>query len=136
MYANVQSLPGARRRAASGAPKNAISVLRPPVPGLLLPRHMENNNDGIGAAPPASGDAWLEQKVIDVVAEFSDEKREAVTREARLLDLTDSLGLTEIVMALEDDFEASMPDDDIGSIVTVGDLIDYVKAHFPSKASP
>ena len=96
---------------------------------------MENNNDGIDAVPSASDD-WIEQKVIDVVAEFSDEKRENVTREARLLDLTDSLGLTEIVMALEDDFESSMPDDDIGSIVTVGDLIDYVKHHFPSKASP
>lgn len=98
--------------------------------------HMENNNSGNGVITSASADDWVEQKVIDVVAEFSDEKRDAVTRDARLLDLTDSLGLTEIVMALEDEFEASMPDDDIGSIVTVGDLIDYVKSHFPSKASP
>ena len=88
---------------------------------------MENDN---------RGDDWVEQKVFEVVAEFSDVKPEAVTREARLLDLTDSLGLTEIVMALEDELESSIPDDDVGSIATVGQLVEYVKAHFPSKASP
>ena len=97
---------------------------------------MENHNLGGGDVSGAAGDDWVERKVIDVVAEFSDEKRESITPEARLLDLTDSLGLTEIVMALEDEFESSMPDDDIGNIVTVGQLIDYVKAHFSSEASP
>lgn len=97
---------------------------------------MENNNDSGGAVEGAAGDDWVERKVIEVVAEFADEKPQAITREARLLDLTDSLGLTEVVMALEDEFESSIPDDDVGNIVTVGQLIDYVKAHFPSKASP
>ncbi len=88
---------------------------------------MGNDNRG--------GDDWVEKKVFEVVAEFSDVKPEAVTREARLLDLTDSLGLTEIVMALEDELESSIPDEDVGSIVTVGQLVEYVKAHVPSKAT-
>jgi acyl carrier protein len=44
----------------------------------------------------------------------------------------DSLDVTETVMDLEDEFEASIPDDDVGTIQTVAQLIDYVKAHFPA----
>ena len=35
-------------------------------------------------------------------------------------------------MALEDEFESSIADDDAGKIQTVGELIDYVKSHFPA----
>ena len=74
----------------------------------------------------------IEQRVIEVIVERLHADRAQVTPDARLYDLTDSLGLTEIVMDLEDEFEASMPDDAIGTIQTVGQLIDYVKSHFPA----
>ena len=81
----------------------------------------------------ASGDGGadeIEQKVIDVIVERLHVERAQVTRDARLYDLTDSLGLTEVVMDLEDEFESSMPDEAVGTIQTVGQLIDYVRANF------
>ena len=72
------------------------------------------------------------QRVTDVIVERLHVERAEVGPEARLYDLTDSLGLTEIVMDLEDEFESSMPDEAVGTIQTVGQLIDYVKTHFPA----
>jgi acyl carrier protein len=70
------------------------------------------------------------QKVIDVIVERLHVNRTDVTPDARLYDLTDSLGLTEVVMDLEDEFESSMPDEAVGTIQTVGQLIDYVRTNF------
>ena len=74
----------------------------------------------------------VERRIMEVILERTHAKREEVTAETRLYDITDSLGLTEVVMDLEDEFESSMPDEDVGKIQTVGDLIDYVKSHFPA----
>ena len=41
----------------------------------------------------------------------------------------DSLDLVEIVMALEDEFEASIPDTALEQIKTVSDAADYILAH-------
>src|SRR5688572_2355452 len=86
---------------------------------------------------PGAGDAdadenSIEQKVIEIVVEHAHVDRSQVARDSRLFDLTDSLGVTEIVMALEDEFESSIPDEDACNIHTVGDLLDYVKSHFPA----
>ena len=86
-------------------------------------------NKTISAAGDEAADA-VEEKVIDVVVERLHVERAQVTRDARLFDLTDSLGLTEIVMDLEDEFESSMPDEAVGTIQTVGQLIDYIRASF------
>ena len=73
----------------------------------------------------------IERKVIDVIVErLHIDDRAQVTPDARLYDLTDSLGLTEIVMDLEDEFEGSMSDEAVGTIQTVGQLIDYVRTNF------
>ena len=79
-----------------------------------------------------AGDGVIERKVIDIVVETAHVDRAQVARDSRLFDLTDSLGVTEIVMALEDEFESSIPDEDASNIHTVGDLLDYVKSHFPA----
>ena len=70
------------------------------------------------------------QKVIDVIVERLHVERALVISDTRLYDITDSLGLTEIVMDLEDEFEGSMPDEAVGTIQTVGQLIDYVRTNF------
>ena len=41
----------------------------------------------------------------------------------------DSLDLVELVMALEEEFECEIPDEDAEKITTVQQAIDYVKAH-------
>ena len=40
----------------------------------------------------------------------------------------DSLDIVELVMALEDEFDIKIPDEDYDKIKTVGDVIDYIEA--------
>lgn len=40
----------------------------------------------------------------------------------------DSLDLFELVMALEEEFDIEIPSEDLETIVTVGDVINYLKA--------
>ena len=50
------------------------------------------------------------------------------TREAKLIeDLgADSLDAVELVMAVEEEFELEVPDDQAEKLIAVGDVIDYV----------
>lgn len=72
-----------------------------------------------------------EEKVKEIIiAHFGVEKSQ-VTPEASLIhDLGgDSLDAVEIVMALEEEFNLEIPDEATEKIKTVGDAIEYVKAH-------
>ncbi len=40
----------------------------------------------------------------------------------------DSLDLVEIVMAIEDEFDISVPDEDVATMQCMGDLVDYIDA--------
>ena len=53
-----------------------------------------------------------------------------VVTEARILeDLgADSLDVVELVMALEEEFNIEVPDDDVENIRTIGDIVSYVSA--------
>ena len=54
-----------------------------------------------------------------------------VTPEASFADDldADSLDLVELVMALEEEFDTKIPDEQAEKIQTVGQAIDYIKAH-------
>ncbi len=39
----------------------------------------------------------------------------------------DSLDIVELIMALEDEFEMEVPDEDVEHLLTVKDVIDYVR---------
>ncbi len=41
----------------------------------------------------------------------------------------DSLDIVELIMALEEKYDIEIPDEDVEKIVTVGDIVEYVKAH-------
>lgn len=47
----------------------------------------------------------------------------------------DSLDLTELVMALEDQFDIEVPEDDLAEVKTVGDAADVVLAVVGSSAA-
>ena len=53
----------------------------------------------------------------------------AVTMEASFIDDlgADSLDIVELVMALEEEFDIEIPDSDAEKVVTVGDVVDYIK---------
>ncbi len=38
----------------------------------------------------------------------------------------DSLDLVELIMSLEEEFDLTIPDEDVEDIVTVGDAVDYI----------
>jgi acyl carrier protein len=68
-------------------------------------------------------------RVKKVVVEELGVKEEEVTESASFTeDLgADSLDLVELVMALEEEFGIDIPDDEVNSIKTVGDAINYIE---------
>ena len=58
-------------------------------------------------------------------------KEEEVTADASFVeDLgADSLDTVELVMALEEEFETEIPDEEAEKITTVKEAIDYIEAH-------
>lgn len=73
----------------------------------------------------------IEERVKKIVAEQLSVSDEQVTNEASFVDDlgADSLDTVELVMALEEEFEADIPDEEAEKIVTVQDAIDFIKAH-------
>lgn len=41
----------------------------------------------------------------------------------------DSLDIVELIMALEEEYEIEIPDEDVEKIATVGDVVEYIKNH-------
>jgi len=75
--------------------------------------------------------------VLDILVEQLGVERSQLTPEARLEeDLgADSLELVEIAMALDEQFQISLPDEAVGRISTVGDIFD-VLCEFVGKSQP
>ncbi len=72
-----------------------------------------------------------EERVIKLVCEQLGVKEEEVTSEASFVeDLgADSLDTVELVMALEEEFETEIPDEDAEKITTVKGAMEYIEAH-------
>lgn len=70
----------------------------------------------------------IEQRVKKIVAEQLGVKEEEIKNESSFVDDlgADSLDTVELVMALEEEFETEIPDEDAEKIVTVQLAIDYV----------
>ncbi len=73
----------------------------------------------------------IEERVKKIVAEQLGVKEEEVSTEASFVeDLgADSLDTVELVMALEEEFETEIPDEEAEKITTVQLAIDYIKNH-------
>lgn len=71
------------------------------------------------------------EKVKKIVLEQLDVKEEDVTPESNFAnDLgADSLDTVELVMALEEEFEVEIPDEEAEKIDTVGKAVDYIEAN-------
>lgn len=69
------------------------------------------------------------ERVKKVTVEKLSVKEEEVVESASFTeDLgADSLDVVELVMALEDEFGVEIPDDEVGSIKTVGAAVDYIE---------
>ena len=76
----------------------------------------------------------IEQRVKKIVAEQLGVNEADIKNESNFVDDlgADSLDTVELVMALEEEFECEIPDEDAEKITTVQQAIDYVKAHSKS----
>ncbi len=73
----------------------------------------------------------VEERVKKIVIEQLGVKEEEVTNSASFVDDlgADSLDTVELVMALEEEFECEIPDEEAENITTVQQAVEYVEAH-------
>ena len=76
----------------------------------------------------------IEQRVKKIVAEQLGVAESEVKLESSFVDDlgADSLDTVELVMALEDEFEIEIPDEQAEKITTVQQAVDYAIANIPS----
>lgn len=71
------------------------------------------------------------EKLKNIIVEQLGVNEEAVKEDATFVDdlEADSLDIVELVMNIEEEFEMEIPDEDSEKIVTVGDVVKYIKEH-------
>ena len=65
----------------------------------------------------------------DILCDQLDVEEDAVTMEANIIDDlgADSLDVVDLVMSLEDEFNAEIPDEEVETMKTVGDIVKYLE---------
>jgi acyl carrier protein len=73
----------------------------------------------------------IEQRVRKIVAEQLGVNESEIKNESSFVDDlgADSLDTVELVMALEEEFECEIPDEEAEKITTVQQAIDYINGH-------
>lgn len=68
-------------------------------------------------------------KVKEIIIEQLGVAETAITPESSFIDDlgADSLDIVELIMALEEEFDLEIPDSDAEKVVTVNDVVDYIK---------
>ena len=71
------------------------------------------------------------EKIKEIIVEQLGVTETSVTMESSFIDDlgADSLDIVELIMALEEEFDTEIPDSDAEKVVTVGDVVDYIKDH-------
>ena len=68
-------------------------------------------------------------KIKEIIVEQLGVAENSVTEEASFIDDlgADSLDIVELIMALEEEFDIEIPDADAEKVVTVNDVVEYIK---------
>ena len=71
----------------------------------------------------------LEDRVTEIIVEQLGVSKEEVVPEASFIDDlgADSLDIVELVMAMEEEFDIEIPDEDAEKIQTISDAISYMR---------
>jgi acyl carrier protein len=77
----------------------------------------------------------VSEKIKSIIAEQLGVKAEEVTPQASFIDDlgADSLDTVELIMALEEEFNVEIPDEDAEKMTTVGDAIKYIEEKTANK---
>lgn len=69
------------------------------------------------------------EKVKGIIVDLLQVSEDAVTLESHFIDDlgADSLDLVELIMGIEEEFNIEIPDGEAEKVVTVGDVVDYIK---------
>ena len=69
------------------------------------------------------------EKIKEIIVDQLGVSESAITMEASFIDDlgADSLDIVELVMALEEEFDIEIPDSDAEKVVTVEDVVEYIK---------
>jgi acyl carrier protein len=78
-----------------------------------------------------TGMPFSEERVKEIIVEQLGVSPEQVKPEGRFIDDlgADSLDTVELIMALEEEFNVEIPDEDAEKMITVGDALNYLKEH-------
>jgi len=79
----------------------------------------------------ATSTSTIEAKVKSIIADQLGVGEDEIKPESSFIeDLgADSLDIVELVMAMEEEFEVEIPDEEAENIKTVGDATNYINAH-------
>ncbi len=71
------------------------------------------------------------EKVKAILAEQFDIEEDTITMDTNIQDDlgADSLDVVDLLMSIEDEFEAEVPDEEIENIRTVGELVSFIEAN-------
>ena len=71
------------------------------------------------------------EKLQKIIAEVLNVDAQEVTMDTTFVeDLgADSLDVFQIIMGIEEEFDIEIPDSDAEKVVTVGDVVEYIKDH-------
>ncbi|MCD2346002.1 acyl carrier protein [Clostridium guangxiense] len=71
------------------------------------------------------------EKVKDIIAEQLGLEKDEITMDSSFVDDlgADSLDIVELIMALEEEFDIEIPDEDAEKVSAVKDVVEYIKAH-------
>lgn len=74
-------------------------------------------------------------EITELLAEQLNIDKETITRDSRIIeDLhTDSLDMVEMLIALEDKYDITVPDEDAKNLDTIGKLADYIEHKVANK---
>lgn len=67
------------------------------------------------------------EKIRDIITEQFGVDADSVTEDTAFKDLGDSMDLIELIMALEEEFDLEIEDEDTDKIKTVGDACEYIR---------
>jgi len=70
-------------------------------------------------------------KIKDIISDQLGIDADEISMDSSFIDDlgADSLDIVELIMALEGEFDMEIPDEEAEKIATVGDVVEYIKAH-------